>query len=100
MSGKLDQSLDAIMKESKGTRRASGRRPGARRAAVNAKAKIAAPSGGISKNTKQARPTKGSAPVVSAPLSGDSKIIVSGLVSHMRSSTRDSADSRTARRRR
>ncbi|QIW99830.1 hypothetical protein AMS68_005348 [Peltaster fructicola] len=80
MSGKLDQSLDAIMKESKTARRGrGGRTAGTRRAATAAKAKIAAPAGGISKNTKQTKGSKPTGPIVNAPTTGESKIIVSGL---------------------
>jgi len=76
MSGKLDQSLDEIMKDRKpaaGARRA--RKPAAK--GKVGKSAPAAPSGGIQKKTtaKQSKPIK--AAVV--PVSGDSKIAVSNL---------------------
>lgn len=81
MSGKLDQSLDDIMKD---TKPSGGRRGGrfsrprsSRRAATKAKAAIAAPTGGVQKNTKAA--PKSTATTLTAPTSGESKIIVSGL---------------------
>lgn len=81
MSGKLDQSLDDIMKDTKpagGRGRGKFSRPrSSRRAATKAKAAIAAPTGGVQKNTKAA--PKSTASVLTAPSSGDSKIIVSGL---------------------
>ena len=85
MSGKLDQSLDQIMKDSKptgGRVRGSGRPRTTRRAATKAKAAIAAPTGGVQKNTKAStRPARATAPASAptAPATGDSKIIVSNL---------------------
>ena len=83
MSGKLDQSLDQIMKDGKpaGGRVRGRGRPAPRRAANKAKAAIAAPTGGIQKSTR-ARPTKGTAAAAAPPAppaSGESKIIVSNL---------------------
>lgn len=79
MSGKLDQSLDDILK----TRKQSGGRPARRAAAAKATAAVA-PVGGVKKNTKAARPIGkiGAIPSASAP--GESKIIVSNLVSPVR----------------
>ncbi len=78
MSGKLDQSLDAIMTDSgaKSGGRGGSRRGPPRRAAVKAKVAPAAPTGGVQKSTRPPRnaPT---APAVVPP--GDSKIIVSNL---------------------
>ncbi|CAK4031450.1 related to RNA annealing [Lecanosticta acicola] len=81
MSGKLDQSLDEIMKDrkpaSKGRR---GRLPN-RKAAVKSKAAttaVIAPAGGIQKKGKVAKPTRGAAPPAPAA-TGDSKISVSNL---------------------
>ncbi|KAK5136632.1 hypothetical protein LTR08_002646 [Meristemomyces frigidus] len=80
MSSKLDQSLDTIMGERKDTGAKRGgkvpREP--RRAATRAKAAIAAPTGGIQKNTRAPRSAP-TAPAVMASGSGDSKIIVSNL---------------------
>lgn len=81
-TGKLDQSLDEIMKDSKSTRgrgRGGRRSTAPRRAATVAKAKIAAPAGGIAKSTKTSRAPKAAIPAA-ALATGDSKIIVSGLV--------------------
>ncbi|GIZ41463.1 hypothetical protein CKM354_000476600 [Cercospora kikuchii] len=82
MSGKLDQSLDAIMKDRPAGSRRGGRagRLPARKAAAKSKAATAAvvaPAGGIAKKTKAARPTK--APAVVPAHTGDSKISVSNL---------------------
>lgn len=79
MSGKLDQSLEEITST---TRRASaGRRKTQRRSAVRAKAAIA-PSAGVKKTTKAVRKTGAkAAPASTAPVKGDSKVIVSNLVS-------------------
>lgn len=78
MSDKLDQSLDEILNSRRQTAR-HGR--GGRRAPSSAKPSVAAPVGGVKKNT---RTTRGSvrAAVPSGPAagSGDSKIIVSNLV--------------------
>lgn len=80
MSGKLDQSLDEIMKDTKPARQGRGRgRP--RKAAVKAAAAVA-PTGGVTKKTKAAKVTRVAAtPAVPAPTTGESKIIVSNLVS-------------------
>ena len=77
MSGKLDKPLDEIVSAQ---RRSAGRRRSQRRASGRAAA--AAPVGGIQKNAKPARGTanKGS-PAKTAAVSGDSKVIVSNLVS-------------------
>lgn len=80
MSGKLDQSLDDIMKDTKpagGRRGRFARSRPTRRAATKAKAAIAAPTGGVQKNTKSA--PRSTATTLTAPTSGESKIIVSGL---------------------
>ncbi len=81
MSGKLDQSLDQIMSDTKpagGRGPRAGRRP-IRKAKTNAKAAITAPSGGVQKNKAATK----AAPVVAASLTkgtaGESKIIVSNL---------------------
>jgi hypothetical protein len=75
--GKLDQSLDEIMKDTKPVRAGRGRAPTGKAAATTA-----APTGGIAKKTRVPRGPKAVAPVVAAvPSTGESKIIVSGLVS-------------------
>ena len=80
MSGKLDQSLDQIMKDGPKTAGARGpRRPRpARSAKAKAKAAIKAPTGGIQKNRPETK-----APAVASALTsrttGESKIIVSNL---------------------
>jgi THO complex subunit 4 len=78
MSGKLSQSLDEIMKDSKPTGGAGGRRRGRqpRSAAVKSKAAtkaVIAPTGGVQKKTKAAKP------VAALPQTGESKISVSNL---------------------
>lgn len=78
--GKLDQSLDEIMKDTKPTRAGRGRGP-RRAAAVKAAAATAAPAGGVAKKTRAPRGPKAVAPVAAVPTTGESKIIVSGLVS-------------------
>jgi hypothetical protein len=79
--GKLDQSLDEIMKDTKPARAGRGRAP-RRAAAVKSAAATAAPAGGIAKKTRAPKGPRGAAPVAAAiPVSGESKIIVSGLVS-------------------
>lgn len=71
MSGKLDKPLDELVSAQ---RRSAGRRHPQRRAAG------AAPVGGVQKTTKPARGAAAKpAPAKSAPVSGDSKIIVSNL---------------------
>lgn len=82
MSGKLDQSLDQIMQDSKpagGRGRRAGRKPPARRAATKAKAAIAAPTGGVQKNRANAKTTTTAPTGPAIPASGESKIIVSNL---------------------
>jgi hypothetical protein len=77
-SGKLDQTLDEILSTQ---RQAAGRRRSVRRSTRTAAKQ--APVGGIQKNTKPARnaakqvPTKATGPI------GESKIIVSNLVSNL-----------------
>lgn len=81
MSGKLDQSLDEILS----TRRSSARRGRGRRAPNTGKAHgvtTAAPVGGIRKTTRPTRPNaKATIPTGPAGGNGESKIIVSNLVS-------------------
>lgn len=81
MSGKLDQSLDEIAttqrRNNVGRRRNPARRPAA-------KAAPAAPVGGVKKATKPARNTSAKpAPVKGFQGRGDSKVIVSNLVSQI-----------------
>jgi len=84
MSGKLDQSLDEIMKDSKttgGVKRGRGR-VSTRKAAIKSKAATTAaiaPTGGVQKKTKSAKqPPRGPA-AATAPTSGPSKIQVNNL---------------------
>jgi THO complex subunit 4 len=81
MSGKLDQSLDAIMKDRPiAAGRKNRRGAPARNAAVKSKAATTAaiaPTGGVQKKTKSAKPAKTT--VVAPVPTGDSKISVSGL---------------------
>lgn len=84
MSGKLDQSLDEIMKDrpvggAGGVRRRAARLP-ARKAAAKSKTAataVIAPVGGIQKKSKAGKPLK--VPTAPAAPLGDSKISVSNL---------------------
>lgn len=77
MSGKLDKPLDEIVSAQ---RRTAGRRRSQRRPA--GRAAVAAPVGGIQKATKATRGAAAkAAPAKSAALNGESKVIVSNLVS-------------------
>lgn len=76
-SGKLDQSLDEILSTQ---RRANTQRRGTRRTSAGNRPAPVAPAGGVRKTTRNvAKPTpaKGSSGVV-----GESKIVVSNLVSY------------------
>ena len=77
MSGKLDQSLDEILSTRRKFAGRGGR--GGRRVGKTA---VAAPVGGIRKNTRGAKtaPAKSAAPSGPAAGNGESKIIVSNLV--------------------
>ena len=79
MSGKLDQSLDQIMQDTKPAGGRPGRRDRKPRIAKNkAKAAIAAPTGGVQKRNTAPRAPAAAAPRAAAA-SGQSKIIVSNL---------------------
>ena len=81
MSGKLDQSLDEILSSRRQTARRGGR--GGRRSAHPAKPTVVAPVGGVKKHVKPARgAVRAAVPSGPAAGSGDSKIIVSNLVSN------------------
>jgi len=72
----MEQSLDDILKASKTSRRGrAGRRSGAGRPAT-----APAPVGGVSKATKQGKPTKAAPTAPAASLGGETKIMVSNLV--------------------
>jgi THO complex subunit 4 len=81
MSGKLDQSLDEILTSQR--RNQQGRRRSQRRAAGAARPAPTAPAGGIQKNTKPARGATKPTPAKAAGLTGESKIMVSNLVSRV-----------------
>ncbi|KAI5290901.1 hypothetical protein KEM54_000078 [Ascosphaera aggregata] len=73
MSAKLDKSLDEILSSSRQQRRRQRR---------GGPAKAAAPAGGVKKQQKAVKPAKVAAPAPAPiPITGDSKIIVSGLPS-------------------
>ncbi|WPH04587.1 Hypothetical protein R9X50_00747900 [Acrodontium crateriforme] len=78
MSGKLDQSLDQIMTDRKNTNPKPRRARTQRAAGQRAKAAIAAPAGGIQKNTKGPKNAPKGPAAATAP-SGESKILVSNL---------------------
>ena len=79
MSGNLDKSLDEILS----TRRNATRRGRGRRVPNPARKSTDAPVGGVSKNTRNTTKGTGKPAVPSGPASGsgESKIIVSNLVS-------------------
>ena len=82
MSGKLDQSLDDILSSRPRGGRA-GRRGGRRAPTAATKVATRAPVGGVQKSTKATKSSaKAAAPNGPAAGAGDSKIIVSNLVSH------------------
>ena len=81
MSGRLDQSLDSIIDGQKKAKRDAQRRQG-RRVPRPGKA-VAAPIGGVKKSTRPVKPAvKGVAAGAASGLR-ESKIVVSGLVSHV-----------------
>ena len=81
MSGKLDQSLDEI---ATAQRRSAGRRRSTRRT-TSGPAPVSAPVGGIKKSSRPMRAAAKPMLAKAAPVSGDSKIIVSNLVCCTRS---------------
>lgn len=82
MSGKLDQSLDEILTTQR--RNQQGRRRSTRRTAGStARAAPTAPAGGIQKSTKAARGANKPTPAKGAGQTGESKIMVSNLVSQL-----------------
>ncbi len=97
MSGKLDQSLDEILTSRRQTaRRGRGGRGGrgGRRVPNTAKTTVAAPAGGIKKNTKAVKgAVRAAVPSGPAAGNGESKIIVSNLVGTSGSSYRCSNNS-------
>lgn len=74
-SGKLNQSLDEILKDNK-----SGRRSARPRRAVKPANKAAAPVGGIKKSTKPARNAAKQAPAKNVKPTAVSEILVENLV--------------------
>ena len=84
MSMNLDKSLDEILSTRRDTTR-RGRGRGSRRGGAAGRKPAAAPTGGVGKNTRSTtRPgPKASAPNGPGSASGESKIIVSNLVSIM-----------------
>lgn len=78
MSGKLDQTLDEIL--SSRPRGNRSRRGTGRRAATGRAAAVAAPVGGVKKNTKGPKNAGKAVPTGPANISGDSKVVVSNLV--------------------
>lgn len=74
----LDRSLDEILSARKASSRGRGR---GRKVPIGSRKVPTAPAGGIRKATKDTGKTGGKVPLSSGPSSGDSKIIVSNLVS-------------------
>jgi hypothetical protein len=89
MSGKLDQSLDEILSSQR--RNNQGKRRSQRRTAGTNRPATTAPAGGIQKNAKAARNAAKPTPAKGAGLVGESKIMVSNLVSKPPSSTLQSS---------
>jgi hypothetical protein len=81
MSGKLDQSLDEILTSQR--KNQQGKRRSQRRTAGTTRPVPTAPAGGIQKSTKPARGANKPTPAKGAGLTGESKIMVSNLVSHV-----------------
>ncbi|KAK5165435.1 RNA-binding RNA annealing protein [Saxophila tyrrhenica] len=80
MSGKLDQSLDQIMQDTKPTGGRNARRgPKPRNAKSKAKAAIAAPTGGVQKSRPVAKGPAMVAVKTTRALDLESKVIVSNL---------------------
>jgi THO complex subunit 4 len=78
-SNKMEQSLDDILKASKTSRRG---RSGRKSTGTGRPATTAAPVGGVSKSTKQqGRQPKAAPTAPAASLGGETKIMVSNLVS-------------------
>ena len=76
MSGKLDQSLDEILKtRPRGDRRGRSARRGPGRPAA-----AAAPVGGVTKTTRQPKQSKAVTTTPAPAVSGESKIMISNLV--------------------
>jgi THO complex subunit 4 len=75
-TGKLDQSLDEILK----TRRTSDRRGRGARRGAGRPAASAAPIGGVAKSTRQPKQPKNVPTAPAAAASGESKIMISNLV--------------------
>ena len=81
MSAKLDKSLDEILSSRRqGARRGSQRRRDQKPSKAHS-ATTTAPVGGVKKATKHAKPATKVMPTGPSTASGESKIIVSGLVS-------------------
>lgn len=80
MSGKLDQSLDEILSNQ---RRNQTRRRSTRRSAGANRPATTAPAGGIQKTTKPARNAAKPTAAKGTGLTGESKIMVSNLVSRV-----------------
>jgi THO complex subunit 4 len=81
MSGKLDQSLDDILKTQRRSATRAKRGRGARRASQPGRADApAAPVGGVQKNPKQAKGAVKAIPTGPSAGSGESRIQVSNLV--------------------
>ena len=77
MSDKLNSSLDDILKANPRSSTRRGR--GTRRAAPGRRAE--APIGGVAKATKQTKPNKAAPSAPAGPSGGETKIMISNLVS-------------------
>ena len=83
MSNKMELSLDEILKTSKAPR---GRGRGGRRSNPGRAATSAAPVGGVAKSTRQNKPAKSAPTAPAASANGETKIMVSNLVSTLATS--------------
>jgi THO complex subunit 4 len=81
MSGKLDQSLDEILSTQRRSATRGNRRGGRRVSHPNRNAAATAPVGGVKKAVKPAKGAGKAIPTGPSAGSGDSKIVVSGMVS-------------------
>jgi THO complex subunit 4 len=83
MSGKLDKSLDEILSTQRRSATRGNRRGGRRVAQAGRPAAVPAPVGGVKKHVKSARGAGKAIPTGPSAGSGESKIVVSNMVSSL-----------------
>lgn len=81
MSGKLDQSLDEILSTQRRSATRGNRRGGRRVHQAGKAAAVAAPVGGVKKHVKTTKGAGKAIPTGPSAASGESKIVVSNMVS-------------------